>query len=154
MTIGSNWWEHFFEGLSVKLWLEALSPEHSNSEADAIARLLCAPPDACAEVRYGSHQAYRYRELCELITAAGFDAVAFLREQHARITHLHLKDRRTPARGAANVAWGDGDTPIAQVLQLISREGWDIPANIEFEYPGDPLVEVPKCFQYCKDALG
>ena len=73
MTIGSNWWEHFFEGLSVKLWLEALSPEHSNSEADAIARLLCAPPDACAEVRYGSHQAYRYRELCELITAAGFD---------------------------------------------------------------------------------
>jgi hypothetical protein len=40
-------------------------------------------------------------------TAAGFDAVAFLREQHARITHLHLKDRRTPAHGAANVAWGE-----------------------------------------------
>jgi len=86
-------------------------------------------------------------------TAAGFDAVAFLREQHARITHLHLKDRRTPAHGAANVAWGDGDTPIAQVLQLLSREKWDIPANIEFEYPGDPMVEVPKCFAFCKRAL-
>ena len=86
-------------------------------------------------------------------TAAGFDAVAFLREQHARITHLHLKDRRTPAHGAANVAWGDGDTPIAQVLQLLSREKWDIPANIEFEYPGDPLVEVPKCLAFCKRAL-
>jgi hypothetical protein len=86
-------------------------------------------------------------------TAAGFDAVAFLKEQHARITHLHLKDRRTPANGAANVAWGDGDTPIAQVLQLLSREKWDIPANIEFEYPGDPLVEVPKCLAFCRRAL-
>jgi sugar phosphate isomerase/epimerase len=86
-------------------------------------------------------------------TAAGFDAVAFLRENHARITHLHLKDRRTPANGAANVAWGQGDTPITQVLQLLSRERWDIPANIEFEYPGDPLVEVPKCFAFCQRAL-
>jgi sugar phosphate isomerase/epimerase len=86
-------------------------------------------------------------------TAAGFDAIAFLREQHARITHLHLKDRRTPAHGAANVAWGEGDTPIAQVLQLLSHEKWDIPANIEFEYPGDPMVEVPKCLAFCKRAL-
>ena len=86
-------------------------------------------------------------------TAAGFDPVAFLREQHARITHLHLKDRRTPARGAANVPWGEGDTPIAQVLQLLSREKWDIPANIEFEYPGDPLVEVPRCLAFCRRAL-
>jgi sugar phosphate isomerase/epimerase len=86
-------------------------------------------------------------------TAAGYDAVAFLREQHARITHLHLKDRRTPAHGAANVAWGEGDTPIGQVLQLLSREKWDIPANIEFEYPGDPMVEVPKCLAFCRRAL-
>lgn len=86
-------------------------------------------------------------------TAAGFDAPAFIREQHARITHLHLKDRRTPANGAANVAWGEGDTPIAPVLQMLSREKWDIPANIEFEYPGDPLVEVPRCFAFCQRAL-
>jgi len=86
-------------------------------------------------------------------TAAGFDAVEFLRANHAQITNLHLKDRQTPARGAANVPWGDGDTPIKEVLQLLSKEKWDIPANIEFEYPGDPLVEVPKCFQFCKNAL-
>jgi hypothetical protein len=87
-------------------------------------------------------------------TAAGFDAVAFLRANHAQITNLHLKDRQTPARGAANVPWGDGDTPIKEVLQLLSKEKWDIPANIEFEYPGDPLVEVPKCLEFCKKALG
>lgn len=86
-------------------------------------------------------------------TAAGFDPVAFLREHHARITHLHLKDRRSPARGGGNVAWGEGDTPIREVLQLLKREKWDIPANIEFEYAGDPLVEVPRCLQYCRSAL-
>ena len=32
MSVASNWWEHFFEGLSVKLWLQALSPEHTASE--------------------------------------------------------------------------------------------------------------------------
>jgi sugar phosphate isomerase/epimerase len=87
-------------------------------------------------------------------TGAGFDAVAFLRENHAQITNLHLKDKTNPARGNTNVPWGQGDTPIKEVLQLLSREKWDIPANIEFEYPGDPLVEVPKCFQFCKNALG
>ena len=87
-------------------------------------------------------------------TGAGFDAVAFLRENRARITNLHLKDKTTPARGNMNVPWGEGDTPIKEVLQLLSREKWDIPANIEFEYAGDPLIEVPKCFQFCKTALG
>ena len=86
-------------------------------------------------------------------TAAGFDAVDFLRTNHARITNLHLKDRQNPARGGANVPWGEGDTPIKEVLRLLSLEKWDIPANIEFEYPGDPLVEVPKCFEFCKSAL-
>jgi sugar phosphate isomerase/epimerase len=86
-------------------------------------------------------------------TAGGFDAVAFLREHHARITNLHLKDRQTPAHGGANLPWGQGDTPIGPVLRLLRSERWNIPANIEFEYPGDPLVEVPKCLTFCRQAL-
>jgi hypothetical protein len=39
-------------------------------------------------------------------------------------------------------------------LKLLQRNKWGIPANVEFEYDGDPLVEVPKCLQYCKDTLG
>ena len=46
MNVASNWWEHFFEGLSVELWLGALSPEHSKSEAGTIADLLGAAPGA------------------------------------------------------------------------------------------------------------
>jgi sugar phosphate isomerase/epimerase len=86
-------------------------------------------------------------------TAAGFDPVPFLTANHARITNLHLKDRKKAANGGTNLPWGQGETPIKDVLQLLRKEKWDIPANIEFEYPGDPLVEVPKCLQYCKDAL-
>jgi hypothetical protein len=52
--------------------------------------------------------------------------------------------------------FGEGDTPIKAVLQLLKANRWQIPADIEYEYgkPGmDSLVEVAKCFQYCKDAL-
>ena len=46
MNVESNWWEHFFEGLAVKLWLAALSPEHTNHEANTITELLGAAPGA------------------------------------------------------------------------------------------------------------
>lgn len=86
-------------------------------------------------------------------TEAGYDPVAFIRQHHVRITNLHLKDKRKATNGGGNVPWGTGDTPIKDVLTLLQKNRWDIPANIEFEYEGDPVAEVAKCFQYCKDAL-
>lgn len=84
-------------------------------------------------------------------TAANYDALAYVKEHHARITNLHVKDRKK--NQGANVPWGEGDTPIKEVLQLLKKEQWDIPANIEFEYPGDAVTEVTKCLQFCKDVL-
>ena len=50
--------------------------------------------------------------------------------------------------------WGQGDTPIKAVLQLLRQKKWDIPANIEYEYQGqDTVAEVAKCYEYCKDML-
>ena len=86
-------------------------------------------------------------------TEAGYDPVAFIQQHHARITNLHLKDKKKATNGGGNTPWGQGDTPIKAVLKLLQKSSWDLPANIEFEYDGDPLVEVPKCVQYCKDAL-
>jgi len=86
-------------------------------------------------------------------TEAGYDPVAFLEQNHARITNLHLKDKKKATNGGGNTPWGEGDTPIKDVLKLLQKNKWDIPANVEFEYNGDPLVEVPKCLQYCKEAL-
>ena len=86
-------------------------------------------------------------------SAANFDAVAFLKENHANITNLHLKDRKK--NDGDNVEWGQGDTPIKPVLQLLKDSKWPIPAYIEYEYPGklDPVAEVRKCFDFVKRAL-
>jgi len=85
-------------------------------------------------------------------TAAGFDPVFFLKENHKRIVTLHIKDRKK--NQGANVVFGEGDTPIKQVLQTLKTMKLKIPANIEYEYKGaDSLVEVKKCVEYCKKAL-
>jgi sugar phosphate isomerase/epimerase len=84
--------------------------------------------------------------------AANFDPLAYIEQHHANITNLHLKDRRKDQ--GDNVVWGEGDTPIRQVLQLLRTKKYDIPANIEYEYRGtDPVAEVKKCFEFCKTAL-
>lgn len=84
--------------------------------------------------------------------AAGFDPIAYIEQNHARISNLHLKDRKKD--DGPNVPWGQGDTPIKQVLQLLKKKKLNIPANIEYEYRGeDAVAEVKKCFQFCKDAL-
>ena len=86
-------------------------------------------------------------------TAANYDPVAYLREHHASISNLHLKDRRRDQ--GANVPWGTGDTPIRTVLQLLKRERWPIRAHLEYEYrgSGSPVDEVIRCYDYVKQAL-
>ncbi len=87
-------------------------------------------------------------------TAAGGDPVAFIRKYHDRITNLHLKDRKKDH--GPNQVWGQGDTPIKPVLDLLVQEKWDIPANIEYEGINDPdgaVAGITKCFQFIKNAL-
>jgi sugar phosphate isomerase/epimerase len=85
-------------------------------------------------------------------TAANYDAVTYINEHHDRITNLHLKDRKK--NQGANLPWGEGETPIKEVLQLLRRKKWEMPANIEYEYQGqDTVAEVAKCYQFCKEAL-
>ncbi|MEO8024967.1 MAG: sugar phosphate isomerase/epimerase [Bryobacteraceae bacterium] len=84
-------------------------------------------------------------------TAAGFDPVSFIEQHHQHIITLHIKDRLK--NQGKNVPFGEGDTKIKEVLHLVRDKKYKIPANIEFEYAGDPMVEVKKCFAYCKTAL-
>jgi sugar phosphate isomerase/epimerase len=86
-------------------------------------------------------------------TAADFDAVAYIREHHADITNLHLKDRKK--HEGDNVPWGQGETPIREVLLMLKREKWPIRAYIEYEYrgAGTSTEEVKTCFQYAKQIL-
>lgn len=86
-------------------------------------------------------------------TAANFDPVDYLSKHHDRIVTLHIKDRKKDQ--GANVVFGEGDTPIKPVLELLKKNKWKIPANIEYEYKGaDTIAEMKKCLAYCKQSLG
>jgi sugar phosphate isomerase/epimerase len=78
--------------------------------------------------------------------------------KHDRITSMHLKDRKTKENGAANMPWGQGDTPIAEVLNLLKEKKYKIPVSIELEYEipegSDAVKETQKCLAFAKKALG
>ena len=83
--------------------------------------------------------------------SAGYDPVEYLKQHHDRIVDLHIKDRN---KAHDNLPFGQGETPIKEVLQLLAKNKWKIPANIEYEYKGDDAVaEVKKCYAYMKQAL-
>jgi sugar phosphate isomerase/epimerase len=78
-------------------------------------------------------------------------------EKHKdRILSLHLKDRKVHNGG--NMPFGQGDTPVALVLNYMKQNGLEFPADIELEYkiPGDSnaVQEVTQCVEYCKKSLG
>lgn len=85
----------------------------------------------------------------------GFSPVEYIKKHHDRITHIHLKDRKRD--NGPNVPWGQGDTPVKEVLRLMQSEKYKFQATIEQEYPvpegSNIMAELAKCVQFCKDAL-
>lgn len=81
--------------------------------------------------------------------------VPFITKYHDRISHVHIKDRKTHNGG--NTPFGEGETPIKDVLRLIRDNKWNIQATIEFEYKvpegSDRLTEIAKSVKYCREAL-
>jgi len=90
-------------------------------------------------------------------TAINGSPVPFIKANAARITSFHLKDRKYGNDGGANLPWGQGNTPIKEVLQLMKKEKYKWPANVELEYAiGEGttvMAEMRKCLDFCKSAL-
>jgi sugar phosphate isomerase/epimerase len=86
-------------------------------------------------------------------TAGNNDAMAFLQQHHDRIACLHLKDRKK--NQGDNTPWGQGDTPIREVLTWLKQTRSSIPAYIEYEYKGDKgaVGEVKACLEYATRIL-
>lgn len=86
-------------------------------------------------------------------TAAGFDPVIYIDQKHDMITHIHVKDRKV--KHGPNEPFGEGNTPIREVLKLLEKRKYPIPALVEYEYKGTgtPVEEVTKCLDYMRKAL-
>jgi sugar phosphate isomerase/epimerase len=94
-------------------------------------------------------------DLGHFVAGNNTSPVPFLTEHHDRITHVHVKDRKL--NGGPNMPFGQGDTPVAEVLRLLRDRKWDIQATIEFEYPvpegSTRMAEIAKSVAFCRQAL-
>jgi sugar phosphate isomerase/epimerase len=94
-------------------------------------------------------------DIGHFFAATGTSPAEWIKQHHGRVTHVHLKDRK--ANNGPNMPFGQGDTPIKEILQLLKKEKYKIQATIEMEYPvpkdSTLLDEIGKCVAYCRGIL-
>ena len=103
---------------------------------------------------YGKYLGINF-DIGHYVAGTNASPIPLIRKHHDRILSLHLKDRKV--NNGPNMPFGQGDTPVALVLQLMKKEGWTFPADIELEYrvpeSSDAVAEVKKCVQFCRESL-
>lgn len=78
---------------------------------------------------------------------------------HDRMRSIHIKDKTGPKHATpnSNMPFGQGETPIADVLLLLKKEKWPIRVDVELEYRipegSDAAKEVKKCIDYMRNIL-
>ena len=91
------------------------------------------------------------------IAAENENPLQIIKDKHASIASMHLKDRQKKSNGGGNLMWGTGDTPIAEVVTLIRDNGYTFPITVELEYEipegSDAVKEVKRSFEYIKNIL-
>jgi sugar phosphate isomerase/epimerase len=91
------------------------------------------------------------------VAAGNPPVIDLINARHDRIMSLHMKDRQTEANGKGNLPWGEGDTPIAEILNVMSKHNYHFPITIELEYQipegSNAVKEVKNCFEFCQDSL-
>lgn len=79
----------------------------------------------------------------------------FLTKYHDRILSIHLKDSTCPL--TTHQVWGQGQTPLAEILLLVKKNKWPVYCDIEMVYPipewSNSVKEVRTCVNYCRAVL-
>jgi sugar phosphate isomerase/epimerase len=94
-------------------------------------------------------------DIGHFFAATGTSPAEWIKAHHDRVTHVHIKDRK--ANNGPNMPFGQGDTPIKEILLMMKKEKFKFQATIEMEYPvpegSTLLAEIAKCVRYCQDIL-
>lgn len=91
--------------------------------------------------------------------ATGKHPNEIIEKYHDQIPMIHVKDKTGPnhATPNANRPFGEGETPIADVLLLLKEKQWPIDVFVELEYKipedSDAVKEVIKCIEYMRNIL-
>jgi len=91
--------------------------------------------------------------------ATGLHPNAVIEKYHSKIRSIHIKDKTGPnhATPNANMQFGKGETPVADILLLIKKEKWPINVDLELEYRipegSDAAREVKICIDYMRNIL-
>ncbi|WPP49469.1 sugar phosphate isomerase/epimerase family protein [Catalinimonas niigatensis] len=107
-----------------------------------------------AALQYAKYNALNL-DVGHYVAGTNESPVPLIKKYHDRILNLHMKDRKK--NNGDNVVWGQGDTPLREILQLMKQEKYPFMATIELEYPipegSDAVKEVGKCIEFCQDAI-
>ncbi len=95
--------------------------------------------------------------------STGLDPVEFIEKYNDRIFSIHLKDKTGPetdvenGNNNQNQVWGQGETPLAEVLLTVKEKYPHIHCDVELEYRvpmwSSSEDEVRKCVNYCRNIL-
>jgi hypothetical protein len=82
------------------------------------------------------------------LTASNCDVVAELRTYLPRLSHVVLKDRLRN-KGASQI-FGEGDTPLGEVFEVLGTSPRQVPAFVEYDYIGlrTPVEELTASLSY------
>ena len=94
-------------------------------------------------------------DIGHFFAATGTSPGPWIMEHHDRVTHVHIKDRKRD--NGPNMPFGQGDTPIKEILLMMKKQKYQFQATIEMEYPvpaGSTLLdEISKCVVFCREIL-
>jgi sugar phosphate isomerase/epimerase len=91
--------------------------------------------------------------------STGLHPNTIIEKYHDRIFSIHIKDKTGPKTDPPNMnqVWGQGEMPLADVLNLIKSRKWPIFCDIELEYEVKPwsnaVKETKTCVQYARQIL-
>lgn len=91
--------------------------------------------------------------------ATGLHPNDIIIKYHDRMRSIHIKDKTGPnsTPAGANMPFGEGETPIADILLLLKKEKWPIEVDVELEYRipegSDAAREVAKSIEYMRNIL-